>query len=366
MNRDPSSGKGDASGTRATAPAPRQSTRATTATLDLPPTPEPTVLLKSHHIRRIVADLAAAELAALRTESDDAASVGASASDPSIDDTPTSVDLLAVASAVDRMFHLTESGREDALLGAPSIASWSEVVYEGLSEAGPVISFPAPDGRGVSPVVTYRLADLEALARHFVQAIPRRRRVLSLVPAHRPYGFLWAVLFPAVAGVECLDARAWTTGQVQARARGGDLVVAPPERWASVDAQVLWAADVVGVTSSGPCSADAAMRQRAAGLARLVDVYGCASCVAIGWRDDHDGPFILLDRWKRFDADDSWRFADSEAMPDLLPVGDGEPIRLPDRVVWEGRTRFRLAGIDARTDMPASVRDSPRRERSRR
>jgi long-chain acyl-CoA synthetase len=314
-----------------------------------------TAVLASGDLRRVVADLAAAELSALHLPSGEAASPGSRSGCLPIDAVSGPVDLLAVASAVDRMFHLDESGREEALLADPSIDVWADVVQESLGASGYRVSFPVSGVAGTAAVVTHTVPQLAALARQFAAALPGRRRVLALVPAHRPYGFLWTVLFPAVAGVECIDARGWTPGQVQARARGGDVVIASPERWARVDAQVRWAADVVGVSSSGPCPAEAAARQRAAGLARLVDVYGCARCAAVGWRDDPAGPFHLLDGWTRFVDHLPERPIDDAAMPDLERVADGARIRLPDRLAWEGPRAFRLAAGGECAAVPATV-----------
>jgi 4-coumarate--CoA ligase (photoactive yellow protein activation family) len=154
---------------------------------------------------------------------------------------------------------------------------------------------------------------------------PDRARIVSAVPAHHIYGFLFTVLLPIQLGVRVIDARDHAPPTVRALLEPGDLLVAFPGYWQSLTGG-SWPGNIDGVSSGGPCPADVAGAVRADGLHRLVEIYGATETGGIGWRDRDGAPFRLLPHVSR-DDDESLRKSLRGAVLRYA---------LPDTVAWRG------------------------------
>lgn len=177
--------------------------------------------------------------------------------------------------------------------------------------------------------------------------VPRRRRILSAVPSHHIYGFLFTVLMPhrlegamGAGPVEVVDIRQAGPAALEALAQPGDLVVAHPAWWEAAARVVpAYGADIVGVTSTAPCPDTLAAALAAAGL-RLLQVYGSSETAGVGWRDRAGVPFALLPYWARTD--------DTASLARTLPDGTARRYPLQDRLEWADGRHFLPAGrIDA-------------------
>jgi 4-coumarate--CoA ligase len=172
---------------------------------------------------------------------------------------------------------------------------------------------------------------------HLATLVPHRRRVLSGVPAHHIYGFLFSVLLPQALGhlpvIECDSplalAAAW---------QPGDLVIGYPEFWQAIAGLAQPApADVTGVTSTAPCPASVAIGVAGLGV-RLVQVFGASETAGLGWRDDPDAPYRWFPWWEP-DAGTA-----PEQVRRMLPDGRHRVVALPDRLEPAGTGVFRVAG----------------------
>jgi 4-coumarate--CoA ligase (photoactive yellow protein activation family) len=171
--------------------------------------------------------------------------------------------------------------------------------------------------------------EVDALAR----LLPGRRRVLSAVPAHHIYGFLFTVLLPqsGESPLPVLDLRGASPAALAAQLAPGDLVVAHPDFWNAVAALApVFPGDVAGVSSGAPCPDDTA-RTLAAGGLRLLQVYGSSETAGVGTREEAGEPYRLLPYWRRGEADDT-----IEREADGLVQGFG----LQDRLEWIDGERF--------------------------
>lgn len=241
---------------------------------------------------RFLADLIAAEVARLRPGEPAAAPL----------DMLDSIELLSVAGAVSEALHLHESGIEDLLLGHRRIEDWRAIAREALTRFDAAITFRTSGSTGEPKPCTHALARLEAEAAGHAALIGPRQRVLSAVPSHHIYGFLFTQLLPRhLGGLPVLDLRGTSPAGVAAKLQPGDLVIGHPAWWGAVArfAPGTLPPDIIGVTSTAPCPPATATALRDRGLARLVQVYGSSETAGIGWRDTPDGPFALLPSWTR-------------------------------------------------------------------
>jgi len=293
----------------------------------------------------VIADVIASEMARLRVGSppisfgtlDPGSTIGA---DPATGANPLGADSLEVlnlAMAVSRMFHVHETDLDDAFLFRRSLQDWAELVCLSRRHADTEITFATSGSTGEAKTSVHRMADLDREIAHLSELFGDRRRIVAAQPRHHIYGFLFTVLLPAALDRPFLDRRDALPSALLAKAAPGDLVVGHPTLLdLATRVPVRVAEDVTVVTSTAPCPRPVWDRLREAGVQRVVEIYGSTETGGIGQRDDPDHPFTLFPYWRR-DADGS--SADA-----LRATGDGRSIALGDAVDWTGDRQFLVRG----------------------
>jgi len=165
------------------------------------------------------------------------------------------------------------------------------------------------------------------------------RRVVSLVPSHHIYGFLFAVLLPETLGIPVLDLEAASLTALQGILEPEDIVLGFPFLWKKWgELGVRYPRRVTGVTSTGPCRPEIIQAALTGGLSRMAEIHGSTETGGLGYRFCHDEPYRLMDHWSIAVSDKAtlWR-----AHPDGCA-----PVRfsLPDEFQWAGERLYRPAG----------------------
>lgn len=248
-----------------------------------------------------------------------------------------SLELLGLATALADALHLGGAAVDQGLLTRQRLADWMEAARSGLAADHAEMSFRTSGSAGSPKRCTHSLAALSHEARALARLVPGRRRILSAVPSHHIYGFLFTVLLPRRLGIDdVVDLRGSSPVFAYSQARAGDLIVAHPAWWeALLRLEPRFDADVVGVSSGAPCP-DAVAAGLAAGGLRLLQVYGSSETAGVGWRDQPGAPFALLPWWQRVDG--------ADALDRNMP--DGAIVRYPlqDKLDWQDARRFLPAG----------------------
>jgi len=288
---------------------------------------------------RLVSDLLAGELAQMRPglarsplpwppEIDLAADLGAD-----------SLDLLGLATAMEQVLAIGCIG-EDRVLADPRLGAWVDAVASGLEEGGGVVRFRTSGSSGAPKTCPHPLADLEQETAVLAGLFPGTRRIVSLVPAHHIYGFLFTVLLPRALGTgpdAVVDLRGMSPGAVARRLEPGDLVVGFPDFWRAFAPVASGLPDgITGVTSTAPCPMEVALAVADAGVARLVQVYGSSETAGVGWRDAPDQDYHLFPYWEAE--------SDGATLGRRCPDGSRAAYPLQDRLAWSAPDRFRPAG----------------------
>jgi long-chain acyl-CoA synthetase len=240
-----------------------------------------------------------------------------------------SLELMGLATSLAEALHLHESGIEDYLLARRTVGEWVEIAHAGLAQFDERLTFRTSGSSGVPKPCVHAMATLRQETAHLAWLFPGRRRILSAVPAHHIYGFLFTVLLPQdlhLGDAAVIDIRGSTPAWLARGAHPGDLVVGHPDFWQAVGRTVpTLPSDVVGVTSTAPCPDHVSEAVQASGLARLVHVYGASETAGIAARDAHRAPYELFPYWRL--------------------EGQGALVRqLQDRLEPESERFFRVAG----------------------
>jgi 4-coumarate--CoA ligase (photoactive yellow protein activation family) len=295
---------------------------------------------------RVVSDLLAAELAQARPGRTTPPQPWPRTLDFARELGADSLELLGMATALAEALHLDRLDVDARLLAYPVLDGWVAAARDSLRGAaasgkGAPLSFRTSGSSGSPKRCTHDLALLWQETLELARLLPGRRRILSVVPAHHIYGFLFTVLLPrAMKAGEVIDLRAAAPATVLREARAGDLIVAHPGWWEQAERLAPhFAADVTGVSSTAPCPDPLAQALALAGL-RLVQVYGSSETAGVGWRIDAGAAFTLLPYWTRTE--------DAAQLLRTLPDGGTAHYALQDKLEWEDERRFRPGGrIDA-------------------
>ena len=253
-------------------------------------------------LRRFVIDLITSELTRLRPG-------WAQLRRPGWDDALTidndlgadSLELVQLATALSQMLHMYETGIEDYLLMRRTLGDWVDIAAAGLDGYAAKISFVTSGSTGSPKTCSHTLAALLQEASTLSALFDGTKRLLFAVPSHHIYGFLFTILLPGILGLgseSVIDLRTTIPSGLAARVAPGDLVVAHPAFWqTAVRDDLQYPAGATGVTSTGPCPVEVCDALSAAGLRRLVQIYGSSETAGVGWRTDSRDAYTLFAYW---------------------------------------------------------------------
>ncbi|TPG51955.1 AMP-binding protein [Sphingomonas glacialis] len=212
------------------------------------------------------------------------------------------------------------------------VGAWIDWIMEGQAAGGVRMTVRTSGSTGVPQPCTHFMSDLLEEAAFLAARFSDRRRVVALVPADHLYGIIWTAMLPSVLEVPVVVRTLGAPLGLVA----GDLVVAVPEQWeAAVRLIRQFPDDVIGVSSGGSLGGGVAEAVLAAGLRRLVDIYGASETSGIAMRDAPAATYELLPRWRLVRCGESdWQLID----------GAGATGRLPDHIDRTGDRSLRLLG----------------------
>lgn len=245
---------------------------------------------------------------------------------------------LATAAAV--WCNAGEAGFEDTFLAKRNVPDWADAMWRARTAGASGFTFSTSGSTGKRQHIRHAQDSLMDEARSWAQVLHASalpvNRVVTLVPCHHIYGFIWGVLLPKALGVPVLDA----SHEALPELLEGDLLVAVPDQWQWLAGSTrAGPAQVQGVTSTAAMPRQlhqklvVAQTAAPAFLARLLQIYGSTETGGIGWRDHPDKQYTLTPNRQR-SADDGIEL--------LLPSGALAPLALQDELQWTGAKEFEL------------------------
>ncbi len=196
-------------------------------------------------------------------------------------------------------------------------------------------------GTPVPNASDYELLEQEALA--LAKLFPKCKRIVSLVPRHHIYGFLFSILLPKVLDIPANHVPPMPTVDMLNSLRAGDLVIAFPLLWTRLEQlRHPFSQNIRGVTSTGPCPAEVIKRLCSLGLESMTEVYGSSETGGVGYRLNPDNYYTLLPHWRKKEAHELERLKNnhsgyiSYSLQDSLEWQDDKhfkPLRRKDNAV---------------------------------
>jgi 4-coumarate--CoA ligase (photoactive yellow protein activation family) len=251
-----------------------------------------------------------------------------------------SLDRLKLASAVATALHFSSAAVPDRLREADRFGDWVAETRRVADHSDAAIAFKSSGSVGAPASVLHELPHLEQEIRLLAELFAPRTRVVTSVPSHHIYGFLFTILLPQFLGCEVLDARGSSPAALGALLQPGDLLVAFPTVWeAALEARVRWPGSVIGVSSGSAARPGLFRELRLQGLQDLFEIYGSTETGGIGSRRDGDSPFCLFGFWSKLDDDRVQKNAAAYWLPDVVTWVDQErllPAQRRDRAVQVG------------------------------
>ena len=245
---------------------------------------------------------------------------------------------LATAAAV--WCNAYDAGFEDLFLAKRNTPDWAEAMRRARSAGASGFTFSTSGSTGQRQHIRHDQNSLMDEARSWAQFLGASAlsvsRVVTLVPCHHLYGFIWGVLVPKALGVPVIDASHESLPELLA----GDLLVAVPDQWQWLAGSTrAGPASVQGVSSTAPMPGLLHKRLVAvepaapALLARLLQIYGSTQTGGIAWRDSPDKPYTLAPNLSRGAGD---------TIELQLSGGAQVQLDLQDELQWTGAHEFQL------------------------
>ncbi|MFP4649238.1 MAG: 4-coumarate--CoA ligase [Halorhodospira sp.] len=244
-----------------------------------------------------------------------------------------SLDRLNLASTLNRLFSLHETGIEDRLLAVRRIGDMAELIAEASAYTNGLVfhtsgstSDPQPHRHPWAAIAQ----EGEVLAKHFAG----HRRVLAWLPLHHVYGFMFGIALPRALGCEVVDSPSAPPALFH-EPRKDDLIVTVPARWRYLlDAGHRFRGGG-GVSSTAPLEASTQQGLLEAGLQALAEIYGATETGGIGIRWAPSSAYTLMPHWRR-DADSN--------LERTLPDGSALTVTPLDRLDWLDERTFSPQG----------------------
>ena len=251
-----------------------------------------------------------------------------------------SMELLTAAGVVNEFFHLHESGVEDYLLRRRKVGDWAEIVEHALNDGVSSVTFRTSGTSGSPKLVSHTWEELLQETDFLSQLLECRNRVLSTVPGHHIYGFLFTVLLPETTGLPVLALPWERLGELSESLELKDLIVSHPALWQYLRRSVgTWPSSIWGVSSTAPLPEELHQGLYESGIDRLLEVYGSTETGGVGFRERPGEPFTLFPYYRRYTGESG---AEVER---LSPDGAfWEPVEIMDKLSWLDSRRFLPVG----------------------
>ena len=238
-----------------------------------------------------------------------------------------------------------------------TLAQWSgQVLLAWQNAPTPRLTFCTSGSTGQPAPVTHDLSLLAQEVHALSRLFQNHRRLVSHVPRHHIYGFLFTILMPKALNIPVIWCDPMPTPGLVSGLMTGDLVVGFPLFWRTLtESDVRFPKSIAGTTSTGPCPAETIHSLCRQGVTRITEIYGASETSGIGFRHAPDDSYELLEHWLRGQ--------DGHVQRNHPTTGDTLSYSLQDELRWEGDRTFHPLGRRDKAVQVAGINVYPDRVR---
>lgn len=242
------------------------------------------------NVHRIILDMAGGLLAKAHASIYGAVPVGL---DLFLDLGLDSLQRMELAARLNEFFGILRTSASNYLLADTSLEHWTNCILRARRENDESLTFRTSGTAGAGKSVTHEMAALVSEGRFLAQLLNRPEQVVSSVPAHHIYGFLYTILLPSLWGTPMRLMAEVSAADINAET----LIVGTPFTWELLHRSLLGADPVQlqcrGVSSTAPMPPGLFAKIEAAGVT-LTEVYGSSETGGIAFRHQAEAPFTLF------------------------------------------------------------------------
>lgn len=257
----------------------------------------------------------------------------------------------SLASSALDFLGIADNELREKLPATTSLESWTDLLYTAWDKE--TICFQTSGSTGAPSRHAFAISDMVAETSAAARSFAARSRIVSVMPVHHIYGFMYGPLLANYLNIPIMYAPPLPLASLFEMLRPGDALVAFPFFWQSLlevirnqttGANLALPRDLLGATATGPCP-PAVIRDlltlertgKSPSLAGMREIYGATEVNGIGMRLDDSEWFELFPIWNSESLEDGTRIL-RRVLPDGTP---GETRPAPDVLIWLDERRFK-------------------------
>lgn len=225
-----------------------------------------------------------------------------------------------------------------------SVNILAEHIDQQWHDYGYMVCFHSSGTTGTPVAHRYSMAILLEEAQALAPLFTDCQRIVSVMPSHHIFGFVFSIILPKVLDVPVLRLPPLPTVSFFANLRPADMVLAFPFFWQSLlillqqpHSDLYLPAQVSGISSTAPCPPEVieGLSCLSRPLAHITEIYGSTETSGIGYRRNPHHPYTLLSVWRRLTQ------GKETVIQRVLPAGmEFPPQPMPDEMLWVDSTHF--------------------------
>lgn len=195
---------------------------------------------------------------------------------------------------VAQFFHLADWMNPEDLLQTPNLENWSRFASQALNKKNAKITFMTSGSSGKPKAIEHALATLIEEAKYWAKHYQHVQSVVSVIPSHHIYGFIWTVLLPSVLGKPVVNKSGVFPNQLFSSSYSILLVSLPNLLPTYLRFAPFASPNVDVVVSAGPCDHELLTSMKSAGCRSVLHVYGSTETGGVGYRNEQSEHYETL------------------------------------------------------------------------
>lgn len=244
-----------------------------------------------------------------------------------------------LTTAVSQFFHIYKVGLEQAFLKYQTLGQWIQVVQQSWTVQNDAITFFSSGSMNKTKSCEHTLITLIQEVELLIQFFSETKRIVSFVPCHHIYGFLFTIILPKFLAIPVVEVPLFPHKKYLDMFEPYDLIIGTPTCWEVLERTIEhFPEHVQGITSTHYCPPQIIHALYSLGLEKMTEIYGTSETAGIGYRTDPYLPYLLFPHWQQENEQTLLRFH---------PDGNATSYVIPNQLVWEDMQHY---WVGKRTD----------------